>query len=173
MRTYCRKLKKSEKLLLEGLAIITAGSLEILIDHKPIRVLMHGDKAGYELLHCQDHMIELRALEESVITVLPLSDLKELYKVNEHVRRFADKRLREIMAEYCELITSREHYTLEQILERLLNSARGHYCILNVSQLCREWGYSRQQFHKAIKHLETKGVHYEKTTKCLVREVRE
>lgn len=172
MRTYCRKLKKSEKALLEGLAIITAGSLELLIDEKPTRVLMHGDKAGYELLFCKAHKIELRALEESIITVLPLSDLKELYKINEHVKKFADKRISEVMSEYCELITSREHNTLEQILEKLLESAKGHYCILNVSQLCREWGYSRQQFHKAIKHLETKGVHYDKSKKCLIKEVK-
>lgn len=172
MDTFFKKLKKSEKVDLGGVAIITSGAVEVLFDGKRLSVKTIGKKIGYELLFAPEMDFKLRALEDdTTITVIPLETLRELYNENLDVKKMADGVVKTVIEDFYQLLISRDHFSLAQVLERLVDSSNNHYCILNVSELCEELGYSRQQFYRAVKELEKRGIIYDKKTKCFRREL--
>lgn len=170
MRTYCKKLEKNEEAMLTGLSIITSGSVEVLVGGKRTEVKSQGRKIGYELLFAPQIDFKLRSLEEdTIITVIPLNELRELYRTNEDVKKIADRTIRKVIEDFYKLSLDKQHFTFAQILQRLIESNQGSYCVLNVSELCKEWGYGRKQFYRAVETLEKKGIIYDKMTKCFRR----
>lgn len=167
MRTFTEQLDKNDKISLSGLSIVIDGAIEILIDGRPVEKKVEGDKIGYDLLFNDSHEIELRALEDhTVVAVLPLEELKKLYKSNEDIKKMADQKIKEMITELYEIYTSKKHFNFEQIIEKMVRTGNGSYTVLNVSRLCKEWGYSRQQFYRVVDNLEKKGITFNKDTKC-------
>lgn len=165
MRTIREQLNKNEKIKLDGLAIIIDGSVEKIIDGKPVETKKFGN-IGYELLFNTVHMIELRALEDhTVLAILPLVELKKSYSESADIKAMADKKCEELISELYGLVTSKEHFSFTQVIEKLVKTGAGSYTVLNITQLCEEWEYSRTQFYRAVKALEEKGIKFNRKTK--------
>ncbi|WP_281837423.1 hypothetical protein [Propionigenium maris] len=175
MRTTAENitLKKGETMKLEGLAIVGSGSVELILQGKPIWVYPTRSTVGYELVFKELESVfpKIRALDDTEITYIESSELRRLYKENKRFKKSADKAITLTIKALLKEVLTHSNTTFDIALKRLVESARGTYCPVNIAQLCKEWGYSRNQFYKAVKKLKELGIYYK--GHCLIKEEEE